>query len=140
MESLQALPFEEHDGPFLRVGVGFFAELSHPASCSARELTTLPAPSGWHAFVLVKGFTVQVQRVHLVMLEIFRSAVISEALDRSRSTLGLSPLVVVVGGLDDDERVAGKTDCPDGARILEVTRSEEQVMGAGGRQFVCMLF
>ena len=42
-----------------------------------------------------------------------------EDLDTSRSTLVLSFLVVVDDGLDADEQVAGKTDCPDDARILE---------------------
>ena len=50
------------------------------------------------------------QRVHLVLLENFRSAIISEGLDRSRS--GLSPPVVVGDRLDGDERVEGETDCP----------------------------
>ena len=83
-ESLRGLSFEDHDGPSLWVRGG----LSHPASCSAGEVTTLAAPSGWHALIVVKGLTVQTQRVHLVMLESFRSAVISEALDRPSSTLG----------------------------------------------------
>ena len=58
------------------------AELSHPASCSARELTTRATPTGWHALVVFKGLIVRTQRVHLVMLESSRSAVISEAWTR----------------------------------------------------------
>ena len=82
MGSLQALPFEEHDGPLSCGECWVFDELPHPASCSARELTTRAAPSRWHAVVVVKGLTVQTQRVDLVMLENFLSAVISEILDR----------------------------------------------------------
>ena len=42
-----------------------------------------------------------------------------EALKRSRSALGLAPPVVVDDGPDADEQAAGKTVCPDDARILE---------------------
>ena len=121
MESLHALSLVEHDGRLSWSECWVVAELPHPASCSARELATRAAPTGWHALVVCKGLTVRTQRVHLVTLESSRSAVISEALDRSRSALGLSLLVVVDDGLDDDARVAGKTDCPGGARILEAS-------------------
>ena len=40
MESLQALSFEEHDGPLLSECWGF-DEMSHPTSRSAHEVTTL---------------------------------------------------------------------------------------------------
>ena len=66
-----------------------------------------------------------------------------EALDRSRSALGLSPPVVVDDGLDADEQVASKTDCTNDARILEAwhyehdlrNRSWEQVVGSS---FACL--
>ena len=46
--------------------------------------------------------------------------------------------MLLADGLDDDERVAGKTDCPDGARITKAwyderalrSRSWEQVVGS----------
>ena len=101
---------------------------------------------------MVKDLTVQTQRVHLVVLEYFRSGVISEALDRSRSALGLSPHVVVADGLDGDAHVVGETDCPIGARILEAWYDEhdlrnwswEQVDGSSfsclsGDRLVCKL-
>ena len=47
------------------------AELSHPASCSAREFTARAALLGWHAQDVVEGLTVQLQRVHWVLLEIY---------------------------------------------------------------------
>ena len=101
-----------------------------------------------HALDVVEGLTVRLQRVHVEMLESFRSAVISqvdafvnqfagcggwrvwrapspaktavsldktasrpslEALNRSRSALGLSPPVVVDDGPDADEQAVGKT-------------------------------
>ena len=143
MDSLLTLPFEEHDGPHSWRECWVVAELSHPVSCSARELTTRAAPLGWHAPDVVKWLTVQTHRVHVVMLESLRSTVSSEALDRSRFTHGLSPPVVVADDLDDDERVAGTTVCPDGARILQArcdehdlrSRSWEQVVGSS---FACL--
>ena len=139
MESLQALLFEEHDGLLFRGDCLVLAELSHPPSCSARQVSARATLLGGHALVVVEGLTVQMQRVHVELLESFRSAVISDALDRFRSALGLTPLVVVADGLDDDERVAGRTDCPDAARILEAWYDEHDLrnrsMGAGGRQF-----
>ena len=61
-----------------------------------------------------------------------------EALNRSRSALGLSPPVVVDDGLDADEQAVSKTGFPDDARILEAwcdehglrNRSREQVVGS----------
>ena len=64
--------------------------------------------------------------------------------DRSRSALGLSPLVVVGDGLDADEQAAGQTVCHNDARISEAWYDEhhlrKQLMGAGGRQFVRVRF
>ena len=45
------------------------------------------------------------------------------ALNRSRSSLGLSRLVVVGDGPDADEKAVGKTGCPDDAHILEACRT-----------------
>ena len=56
-----------------------------------------------------------------------------EALNRSRSALGLSPPVVVDDGLDAHEQVAGRADCLDNARIFETWYE-------GGLQFVCVPF
>ena len=92
---------------------------------------------------MVKDLTVQTQRVHLVVLEYFRSGVISEALDRSRSALGLSPHVVVADGLDGHAHVVGETDCLDGARILEAWYDEHDLRNwsweqVGGSLFACL--
>ena len=67
-----------------------------------------------------------------------------EALDRSRSAIGLSPPVAVDDGLDADERVVGKTGCTDDARILEAWYDEHDQRNrsweASGRQFVRVPF
>ena len=47
----------------------FVAELSHPAFCSARELSTRVALLRGHALDVVEGLTVRMQRVHVEMLK-----------------------------------------------------------------------
>ena len=77
VESLHALPLERHEG--LSWGECWVvADLSHPAFCSARELTARAALLGEHALDVFEGLTVRMQRVHVEVLESVRSAVNSE--------------------------------------------------------------
>ena len=55
-----------------------FRSQSHPAFCSARELTARAELLGGRALDVIEGVTVRMERVHLEMLESFRSAGISE--------------------------------------------------------------
>ena len=70
--------FERQDGSHSWSERWVVAELSHPAFCSARELTARVAPLGGNVLDVVDGLTVRMQCVHVEMLETFRSAVISE--------------------------------------------------------------
>ena len=99
--------------------------LSHPAFCSAGKLSSRVVPSGGR---------VRLQRDHVEMLLIFQSAIISEVAASlaslqltSRSVLGLSPPGVLCDDLDTDEQAAGKTECPDDARILEASYDEHDL-------------
>ena len=69
MESLHALPHDRHDGSLSWAECWVVAELSHPAFCSARELTARAALWGGHALDVVEGLTVRMQRVRVDMLE-----------------------------------------------------------------------
>ena len=62
--------------PFLRSECWVVAQLSHPAFCSARDLTTWAALLGGRALDVVEGLAVRMPCVHVEMLESFRSAVI----------------------------------------------------------------
>ena len=77
-ESLSAAPLEEIDRSLLWGECWVVAELSHPAFCSARNLTACSAMFGGHALDVVEGLTVRLQCAHVEMLQSFRSAVISE--------------------------------------------------------------
>ena len=134
--------------------------------CSARELTASAAVLGAQALDVVEGLTVRMQRVHVEMLESFRSAVLSEvassfaslqvaergtlgeqlpanttgyldnspsleALNESRSALGVFPPVVVDDRPDNDVQAGGKSGSADDARILEAWYDESMTLGIG---------
>ena len=54
--------------------------MSHPAFCSARDLTAGAAQLGGHALDVVEGLTVWTQRVHVEMFGSFHSAEVTSSL------------------------------------------------------------
>ena len=140
------------------------ADLSHPAFCSARDLTACAAMLGGHAVDVVEGLTVRMPRVHVELLESVRSATISEVassfaslqvaedggfgvrLTANRSAsrpcseaLNRSrsaPLVVVDHGPGADEQAVGKTGWPDVARIFEAWYDERDLRNRSWEQVV----
>ena len=64
-ESLRAALHEGIDRSFPWSECWVVAELSHPAFCSGRDLTTCAAMSSGHALEVVERLTVRMQRVHI---------------------------------------------------------------------------
>ena len=84
-DSLRAAPPEGIDRSLPWTECWVVAEVSHPAFCSARDLTACAAMLGGHALDVVEGLTVRLQRVHVEMIESVRSAFISEVASSSAS-------------------------------------------------------